>query len=129
MSTDHCGSEVVPAPFSKAAHCPRAGLMIGGDRLVRRDEEVPVAVQVGIAHGERALKVGPHEVLTQDLHGPLGELDQHDIELRVPSGHRVHPRLKRNGTKPCARATGNGFPVSRSAGQPVSRSDGQMGKG
>lgn len=69
--------------------CTQPRLLLRCDGLMGRDQEVTVAVQVRIAHGERPLQVCPHEVLAQDLHGPLGDLDQQQVELGVLSGRLV----------------------------------------
>jgi hypothetical protein len=44
-------------------HGPQAGLLPGRDGLVPWDQEVAVAVDVGIAYGEGALQVSAGEVV------------------------------------------------------------------
>jgi len=50
---------------------------------VRHDDEVDVAVLIGVADGERALEIGAAEVVGQDLPDALDELVQDRVQVRV----------------------------------------------
>jgi hypothetical protein len=67
----------------------QVGQFGGGDLVVRHDEEVHVAVDVGVADRERALQVCPAEVVREGSPHPRDQLLEDTIELGVAGGfHR-----------------------------------------
>ena len=56
--------------------CLKFGLLLRRHVLVGDDDEVHVAIGVGVADGERALQVSAAEAVAENLRGPDHKLDQ-----------------------------------------------------
>ena len=71
-------------------HVPKRVELRVGDLVVRDDDEVDVAVLVGVAERERALEVRAAEVVAEDRADALDEFAEDGIQLRIISRPARH---------------------------------------